>query len=295
MSYFNWIVQRFKDNPAGAAFAGPLNSPAAYMLKLDGLAESVGPQMLQSWLNKESGAGLTQQQIEENAYTAQREDTFWQRGTEDMQKAGVNPALLYGKGVQPTASPASSASASAGGSLSNMLELLALPLQLRQIRAVIENTEADTRLKSQKTLTEEQVTKIKSIAAEFGEELTVLSISEAKARIDKLVADTGFLEANTDYINSKKEAQDIVNTYIDESERARIDELKERGAEEHARAWYTNIQASFANKNGFLMSSNDSLLLATYIASLFGVTKDSVMDGLNGIIDKLRGKKPNSG
>ena len=60
------------------------------------------------WAEKWMDYVLEKQSIDEqNAYTASREDTAYQRLVQDLKNAGLNPAMMYG----------SSASASAGGSV----------------------------------------------------------------------------------------------------------------------------------------------------------------------------------
>lgn len=114
----------------------------------EGLLQSVVP----SAINSVTKAGLTGQQIAQNEWTAQREDTQYQRLVDDLQKAGLNPAMLFGKSAQPVSSPsAGDNGASVAGSFSNLLELATLSARLDNIRADTQNTEADTDKKKSET------------------------------------------------------------------------------------------------------------------------------------------------
>lgn len=128
----------------GGAFLKALSGNSA-----EGLLQSVVP----SALNSVTKAGLTGQQIAQNEWTAQREDTQYQRWVEDLDKAGINAAMLLGKSVSPSNSTPSAGDngASVAGSFSNLLELATLSARLHQIHADIDNTEADTDKKRSET------------------------------------------------------------------------------------------------------------------------------------------------
>lgn len=69
-------------------------------------------------------------------------NTAYQRAVSDMQKAGLNPALVYGQGAPSAATPAGSAGSAAAPPIS-MAELLQSKLTSAQVR----NMDADTALK----------------------------------------------------------------------------------------------------------------------------------------------------
>ena len=112
--------------------------------------QSKNDSMVDSWIKKESGAGLTAAEIAANQFSAdeaqkQRDweewmsNTAYQRQVKDMQAAGVNPALAMsssGGASTPSGSAATSVSPSAAGfSFSDLMSLILLPVQKKLINA----------------------------------------------------------------------------------------------------------------------------------------------------------------
>lgn len=106
--------------------------------------------MVDSWLKKESGAGLTAADVAANQFNAdeaqkQRDweehmsSTAYQRQVADMRAAGVNPAMAM-HGASGASTPSGSAATSvspSGGSFSfqDILSLYMLPLQRKLVNA----------------------------------------------------------------------------------------------------------------------------------------------------------------
>lgn len=100
--------------------------------------------MVDSWLKKESGAGLTAAEQQANLFNAEEAEkqrqweermssTAYQRQVADMRAAGVNPALAMsgssGASTPSGSSATSVAPAGAAFSFSDLMQLITLPLQ----------------------------------------------------------------------------------------------------------------------------------------------------------------------
>lgn len=99
-----------------------------------------------SLVNKITGVDMTGAQYAQNAFQQQMADTQYQRGVQDMQKAGVNPALMMGSGASPAPSP-SGADVGSNGDFGALVQAMMLPQQLKQMSASIANVQADSELK----------------------------------------------------------------------------------------------------------------------------------------------------
>lgn len=270
-------------------------------LNLSGLVDSLIGLFTRNHLT-----GAEQEQNAFNANEAQLSRNFteymarnkYSMETQSMQEAGVNPAMVYGGGnLVSTASNGATGSGSvmgAGNIADLMSVMMTLPLEMKRMQAEIQNTRAKTRLTDQQTQTEVQETRIRSINADYGDVLNAQTLENMKAEYENTIADTDYKTANKDYVLTQQDAQEITNEYLGDKYQAEINNLKGSTAKmsvEEAKTrsekvyqdWYNN----FVKANGFLPSSNDVLVIATYIASLFDIDKGNITEAINDLIKEL--------
>lgn len=190
-------------------------------------------------------AAVTQSELtgatkEQNEWTAEREDTQYQRSVADMQAAGLNPALMYQSGASGTSVSPSAGNGAAD--IGQLMQMMTLPLQMAQMKANISATNANTKktesetdwipilsnAKSLADLSQSDLNKAKSSLTEeqtlsiiqqynFAQEMFPLIREEKEATIARLrklneltdeevknaVAERGLTEAKVKYVASQ--------------------------------------------------------------------------------------------
>lgn len=268
--------------------------------------------------NKWTGRGTTAAQEEVNAFNAneaqkardfeeQMSNTAYQRQLADMEAAGVNPALAMGAAANGASTPSGAQAQAAGDptgglSMSDLVSTLMAPLSvvqglknIKETEANIEKTEAEKRNIDQRTETEKYNTIIYRINSEFQGEMNYADLRNKIQNYNNMVADENYKVASTNYVNSQNEAQKILNEYLPSQQKAILDktlaEIGKIGAEEakiRAEKAYQDWYNNFVHSNGFLPSSNDALMIATYVAELFGIAKGDVSDFIDRLIEKVK-------
>lgn len=292
-----------------------LNNMRAYGFKLDSsgipVSDNAGKffsNLAMSLLGKYAGTNMTGSEYDvarinvdeaakQRAWTEQMDNTKYQRSVQDMKDAGLNPGLMYGSAgaaSAPSGSAASGSSAGAG-SLSDIVNLLTLPAVIKNMNAQTTNLLASAKNTEAKTDTERLLQDIHRITIQFMPDMKMAELDNLLQQYENMVADFGVKQANKREINSRAQAQEIVNKYLDAQERNKLHNLIKEGSKldadarlSNASAFFTEVQAQFAKKNGFLMSSSDALLVITYIADLLGISKENVKEVISKSGQKLK-------
>lgn len=176
-----------------------------------------------SFINKETGAGLTGAEREANAFNAEEaqkqrdwetemDNTKYQRAVADARSAGINPMMVAGGSpTAPSGSSASSVSPSSGSSLSEILQAIALPSQIAQRKSERKLIEAEAKesearaanLRSQTSKTDwetewskrtadlrEEALRLGNEASRAQGKLFWKKVDEVEAHIHKLIVET---------------------------------------------------------------------------------------------------------
>lgn len=174
------------------------------------------PGVFESLINKYTGAGLTREQTLQNDYQEYLSSTAFQRQVQDMRAAGVNPALAMQGGSGASTPPASTGSN--GGNFADLVSMLMLPAQLKQIKANADAARANANLANENAKNVAQDTKNKQVSEEqmrlnlqFDRELYETNkesrqlanerqkadIAVTKERRNEIIANVGKLQAET--------------------------------------------------------------------------------------------------
>lgn len=132
---------------------------------------------ISNWWKGFTGSGLTQRDIALNAMNMQNVEDQASREVAGYQKAGVNPALMFSGGSNTA--PQASATGSVGN-MSELLQAIMIPAQLRMLKAQTENVRANTaktEVETQKTGSEidEIKAKVKSLGISNEQQAVILA------------------------------------------------------------------------------------------------------------------------
>lgn len=171
-------------------------SPYAFVSALTGKSPFGKGSAFTSLWNKYTGSGLTGAELEANAFTAeqaqkqmdfqqQMRDSQHQSAVADMQKAGLNPALMYGSGASGNAVPSGAMASSVtpsdtGGLLNLIMDFKRLGMEQKNVKADIALKEANAKA---------AVMNAWSNFRNAGSQERQAKVAETKVGIDKMLAD----------------------------------------------------------------------------------------------------------
>lgn len=246
--------------------------------------------------------GLTGAEQEANAFNAseaekqrawetEMQNTAYQRQVADMRAAGINPALAMSNGQPATPSGASAQSVSPGASafsMSDLMQMLMLPLNKNILKAQAENIQADTDKKRAET--EETQSKIEQLRL-----VNAYYPQVTEAQLDKYATEIGLtreqinktaLEADlvsVEKIIKRAEADNASAFYKARAdyESAHSEEARANAAAAAARAAWDEFETSWTKShNGARPSASATLALVSAITSWLGIKEDGSITGV---------------
>ncbi|AYQ58206.1 putative VP2 [Microviridae sp.] len=233
-------------------------------------------------------SGVTAQQAGLNEMQMQNQEDIYQRQVTGMQKAGLNPALMYNSGSS-SAPSAPSGTNMAGVSMSDLLQAMMIPTQIKMMKAQTENILASADQKRAQTETEGIRQESLRLANQY-----YPSVQEAT--LDKIFSEIGVndrtmdeKEANAALTWSKQFLQEKENKFADdyfhwrnELEKAKTGEAIQSAANHMASAAWIGYQQSYAKSHGALLSGSPLVALAGMLSqslsNIFGV-RENGLDG----------------
>lgn len=173
-----------------------------------GLASDVAPAAASAYgtyLSKEGqeATNKANKEIAENQMAFQREmsNTAWERGMEDMRKAGLNPILAYQRGAAtapygasiPMGNPYAGAGQSLGMGANTAVQAMQMKANVKKIDTEIQNIAEQTR--TQRTV--QDLNKVSAVLKSANIDVANASYSQIRAVTEKLKIDINKIIAET--------------------------------------------------------------------------------------------------
>lgn len=246
---------------------------------------------LSSVQNQITHEGLTGAQVAENEMSMQNAEDIFQRQVAGMQKAGLNPALMYENGVSGS-SPSAPSQAATGFSMSELMQLVTLPLQRRMLESQIQNVNANTEKQEAETDTEKNRAKSLALANLYYPALQEGKLSELASRVGLNLSTIDSNEAKTAFTwietSIKEKENEFASKYYEwraKYEEAKTEEAKANVALKGAETLMASFEYDYAKANGAKLSSSSALAIVSALGNMFSRNMPEVS---NAIKDSLK-------
>ena len=261
--------------------------------------------------NRFTGNALTSSEMQANEFNAaeaekQRnweeymQSTNYQRMVADMQAAGVNPALAMSNGQPstPSGSSAQSVSPGAGASMSDLMQLIMLPSQIKLMNAQARNTDSLSAKNEVEIGEIEGKTEQLRLINKYYPRLTEKQIGELSAKIPNIEADTKKKGLEADVLVADKVIKDAEAVHASELwhwkveyEKAHTQEAKDSAAASAARAAWDVFEKNWTETHGGARPSSSGMLaIAAAVADFLGLTDDHSTSVVGNVIKEKVGE-----
>lgn len=272
-----------------------------------------------NWLKGTTGSGLTNAEVQQNAWNSQEaainrdwqeqmDATKYQRQTQDMVAAGLNPAMLYGGTSSPSALSGSAASGGDAGSpsagmLDSVLNIMFAKQRMKNLKAEERNItedadlkEANTNLVKQNELLSKANTDLQNLIKDFYPKVTNKQLDEIQAKIDALASEVRLNDSNVT-LNEAKTALTDMQTEIERLNKewfpkinaAKVGADKARAVKDYADAAWQNFYTSWTKGHAGVTPGRDlwTGFAATMADSISHVVQD-VQDSIGSIVEGMK-------
>lgn len=257
----------------------------------DNLSSGKGPGAIESLFNRFTQNGLTGAQVAENELSMQNAEDIYQRQVTGMQKAGLNPALMYQSGASGSA-PSAPSQSDAGLSMSDLMQVVMMPLQRQMLQSQIENVRANTEKQVAETDTERNRAENLALINLYYPSIQEGTLSKMASEIGVNLSTVDKNDADTALKWIQKEIADKENKFAEAYYKARVDyesaktdEAKANAARAGADALMTTFEREYAQAHGAKLSSSSVLAIASAIGNLFSQNMPEVT---NAVKDSLK-------
>lgn len=242
----------------------------------DAVGTAVGqladPSQITSYVNSITGAHLTGSQVEANEMQMQNQEDIYQRQVAGMQKAGINPALMYQSGAQQAPGVQGSQGT---GSMSEIMQALLLEKQSKLLDSQTRNTDADTDKKAAETDYQKLInqyypqvtsTQIDKILSDIGVNEETIAKMKSEIDLNQLELDLKAI----DKVIKQAEANESSAYFkaVREYQEAATDKAKAEKAELVVRAAMEELERNFMQHTNTKMGSSTMVALASALGTL---------------------------
>lgn len=293
---------RLSGKSFGTRFLGWLNghlNPTHNWFDYDSMPDA-GHGVVENFVKQATGSGLTDRDIAMNQMNMQNVEDTAAAQVAGYQKAGVNPALMYGSGGQQTAPSASSTGSGSLSDLAQIAQLVTIPAQLKMMDAQIRNTDANTQKQISETDQIKQVMQfyprltentIGEIASRTG--VNLQNISESEARVEVLAFEKIIKSNEAKYSDQFYKLRNAVEEATELSQKA-------SALHSYMQALWTEYETQYTKQHDGARPSSSSLLaLADAVMSWLGTSGDEVGGAITKVVTEtvteIAGKEPENG
>lgn len=228
---------------------------------------------LDNWWKGFTGSGLTQRDIDLNQMNMQNVEETASRQVAGYNKAGVNSALMYGNGASNSA-PQTSATGGVGN-MSDLMQVIMLPKQLKMMDAQTRNIEADSEKKIADT---EHVKQI----IEWYPNVSEGTVAELWSKVGLNYQHMDESEAKEELTRAEKVIKDAEGKFAEQLQQAKLaltaantQEAKANALQSATHAAFEKFELEYAQKNNARLSSSSILALVSAITSWLGINPNS--------------------